>query len=46
MKPRTDWTTARGRVLERPGFEPGSALGFQPVRRSGMGHPDAWMLRR
>ncbi len=45
-KPRTDWTTARGRLLERPGFEPGSALGFQPVRRSGVGHPDAWMLRR
>jgi hypothetical protein len=44
-KKRTDWNTARSRVLERPGFEPGSALGFQPVRRGGE-NPDAWMLRR
>jgi hypothetical protein len=46
-KPRrgTDWNTARNRVLERETFQPGSALGFQPIRR-GVADPDAWMLRR
>jgi hypothetical protein len=44
-KKRTDWNTARGRVLERDSFQPGSALGFQPIRR-GAADPDAWMLRR
>ncbi len=43
MSKATDWTTARGRVLERDGFfAPGAAMGFQPVSPS---HGD-WFLRR
>jgi hypothetical protein len=41
---KTDWTTARGRLLERADgfFEPGAALGFRPV-----GHPPGnWRPRR
>jgi hypothetical protein len=41
---KTDWTTARGRMLERADgfFEPGAALGFQPLDRT----PGHWRLRR
>lgn len=39
-----DWTTARGRMLDRGDrfFEPGAAMGFAPARSS----QDVWMLRR
>lgn len=40
----TDWTTARGRMLDRGDrfVDPGAALGFQPVRR----YQGDWFLRR
>ena len=39
-----DWAAARGRILDRGDrlIDPGAALGFQPVRRSG----GDWHLRR